>query len=159
MPYWQEVPQPPYRLRRPFIPFPSIIFERYGSPGVYLGDALRDDLHGLHNAESTPLLTNTAAKFTLRLNWPGCPPSCAVIHAYDHRYESRPVTLARLAYLVALKIRSCLENLSTEANRLRATDPNWLAHNVNFEDLVLVRLQHVALGSWQPVIVYSPRSG
>ncbi|KAI0696175.1 hypothetical protein BC835DRAFT_886736 [Cytidiella melzeri] len=157
MAYQQEVPQPLYRLSRPFSRFSPITFEENGCPGVRLGHALRNELHGLRYSEINPLLANTATKITLRINWPGYLPWCDVIHVYNFAYKSRPITLARLAHLVARKIKLCLECLSTEANRARATNPCWLVHNIKFEDLMLVQLLHVAKGSWQPVIVYSPR--
>ncbi|KAI0696174.1 hypothetical protein BC835DRAFT_1414432 [Cytidiella melzeri] len=117
MAYGQEVPQPLYRLSRPFSRFPPITFEENGCLGVRLGHALREELHGLRYSGTTPLLANTANKITLRINWPGYPPWCDAIHVYNFAHKSQPITLARLAHLVARKIKLCLEVASQHGSQ------------------------------------------
>ncbi|KAI0092242.1 hypothetical protein BDY19DRAFT_903949 [Irpex rosettiformis] len=150
----REVPQVPYTVNRTFASLPTINFEENNSSGVNLGRAFRNELGNLHHADFTPVLNVTAKKFTLRINWPGYLPWCDVLHAFDHCYDAHPVTLARLAHMVARKIRLCFEDLGTDAHRSRASNPDWIVNNVNFENLFLVRLVHVGKGSWQPVITY-----
>ena len=65
---FQEVPQVPYTVTRSFTSFPSIRFDLYGSLGVSLGRALRNELGDLQHPDYTPVLTNTAKKVTLRIN-------------------------------------------------------------------------------------------
>ncbi|KAI0093559.1 hypothetical protein BDY19DRAFT_1053047 [Irpex rosettiformis] len=151
----REVPQIPYTSNRAFDPLPSIIFGENGSSGVNLGRALRNETNNLYYPDFEPALSVAAKKFTLRINWPGYLPWCGVLHAFDYyRRDAHPVTLVQLAHLVARKISLCLEDLGTEDNRSRATDPDWIVNNINFENLVLIRLEHVGKGSWQPVIAY-----
>ncbi|KAI0339048.1 hypothetical protein BDW22DRAFT_626402 [Trametopsis cervina] len=152
------IPQYPFRTTRTFERFPMISFSENNYPGIRLDRAFNDDLNGLDHPDSTPALTQTAKKVALRINWPGYPEWHDVIHAFDHRYDANPVTQRRLAYLVARKIQTCMQDISVHFMQSSAAiNLQWRVENFRLEDLVLLQLVHVSPGSWQPVLAYHPR--
>ena len=103
------------------------------------------------------------------LQWPGYEPWHYVVHTYDHAYDSRPITLARLAQEVAKAVRQ-FKQVSTglrlhkskrltiiiqDMTGIQSREPSWSMDLINVEDLFLVELRHVSTGSWQPVLVWN----
>jgi len=154
----KTVPQEMYTGTRSFDALPTITFYENRFPGVRLEHVLNNDLGGLGDSDTKPLLTSTARKITLRINWPGYLPWFDVLHVYDHSYNANPITLHKLAVALTQKIKLCLDDLSRATYNARARDPEWIAENIRIEDLVLMELRHVSAGSWQPVLVHSPRN-
>ncbi|KAI0658025.1 hypothetical protein C8Q70DRAFT_255596 [Cubamyces menziesii] len=82
--------------------------------------------------------------------WPGYPPWSRQIPTRDFRSPPQPVTRAKLARNVAKTIKRFIEDM--ESRDLE--DPSqskWRVgkNGIRLDDLVLVGLQHVSMGSWQ----------
>ena len=104
--------------------------------------------------------------------WPGYQPWHYVFHIYDHAYESKPITLAKLAHEVAKAVRQ-FKQVSTnpslsrqlgltscniqDMNGIASTEQGWSVNNVKLESLFLLELRHVSTGSWQPVLIWNAR--
>ncbi|KAI0339045.1 hypothetical protein BDW22DRAFT_1487138 [Trametopsis cervina] len=144
------VPQLIYRTAPGYRPLHSTGFCVNGVPGVKLADALTSNLNHLDRAgELVELGPTMAKKVTLRINWPGYDNWSDTIHLLDHGYDANQITRAKLAYEIARKVRTCLQDLATLRSRDATQD--WWAARYPIERLVLLELRHVAAGSWQPV--------
>ncbi|GJE92940.1 hypothetical protein PsYK624_090990 [Phanerochaete sordida] len=142
------VPQPVYTAPGQFAQLPTIRFTEGGRPGVRLSNALNKVFQNLAKSNEVPKLSEQAKKITIRINWPGYQPWSYVVHAFDHSYEVRPITLAKLAHEVAKTVRLLKNDMATSGT----VSPDWSLNNVNIEELVLLELRHVSTGSWQPVL-------
>ena len=115
---------------------------------------------------SNPAIHETS--HTSFLQWPGYTPWHSVFHVYDHAYEAKGITLARLAYEVARAVKQFKEVISTQfavesnadnrnmqdVSGTASTEQGWSVNHIDLEDLFLLELRHVSTGSWQPVLIW-----
>ena len=87
------------------------------------------------------------------MKWPGYRQWSRQIPTKDFRSPPQPITLAKLAENVA----KCVRRFMTDrkgAPQEEDADPRWHIgdgpNDVKLDDLVLVSIHHVSLGSWQP---------
>lgn len=99
------VPQPVYTAPGQFTQLPTIRFSEGGRPGMSLANALNKVFQNMNQSNDVPRLSEQAKKITIRINWPGYQPWSYVVHAFDHSYEVRPITLAKLAHEIAKTVR------------------------------------------------------
>ncbi|KAF9048219.1 hypothetical protein BDZ89DRAFT_1089137 [Hymenopellis radicata] len=85
--------------------------------------------------------------------WPGYRPWSRQIPTKDFRSPPGPITRAKLAKNVA----KCVQRFIAERQSIAMEDdgdPRWRVGSsqgtIRVEDLVLVSLHHVSMGSWQP---------
>ena len=87
------------------------------------------------------------------MQWPGYRQWSRQIPTKDFRSPPQPITLAKLAKNVA----KCVQRFMADrkgAPQEEDADPRWRIgdgpNDVKLDDLVLVSIHHVSLGSWQP---------
>ena len=121
--------------------------------GILLKDVLHSRTKRLANREQV-VFEGRGPSVSIRLEWPGYRQWSRQIPTKDFRSPPQPITLAKLAKNVA----KCVQRFMQEAKSLPmdedTSDPRWRIgngnHDIKFEDLVLVSIHHVSLGSWQP---------
>ncbi|KIM44530.1 hypothetical protein M413DRAFT_355641 [Hebeloma cylindrosporum] len=121
--------------------------------GVLLKDVLHSRTKRLVNREQV-VFEGRGPSVSIRLEWPGYRQWSRQIPTKDFRSPPQPITLAKLAKNVA----KCVQRFMQEAKSLPmdedTSDPRWRigngSYDIKFEDLVLVSIHHVSLGSWQP---------
>ena len=121
--------------------------------GILLKDVLHSRTKRLLNREQV-VFEGRGPSVSIRLEWPGYRQWSRQIPTKDFRSPPQPITLAKLAKNVA----KCVQRFMQEAKSLPmdedTSDPRWRigtgSHDIKFEDLVLVSIHHVSLGSWQP---------
>jgi hypothetical protein len=134
--------------------------------GIPLKDALLSSKR-LHNRHK-PVFEDCSPRVSIRLKvtvssthvnirscmlqWPGYKQWSRQIPTKDPHNPSRPMTLANLAKWVA----RCVQRFIRERKFVPVEDGfhRWKIgdgqSDIKFEDLILVSLHHVSLGSWQP---------
>ncbi|EKM52713.1 uncharacterized protein PHACADRAFT_31187 [Phanerochaete carnosa HHB-10118-sp] len=142
------VPQPVYTAPGQFTQLHTIRFYEGGRPGMRLSNALNRVFQNLARGNDVPQLSEQAKKITIRINWPGYQSWSQVVHAFDHSYETRPITIAKLAHEIAKNVRL----LKSDMRGVACSSADWSLDQINVEELVLVELRHVSTGSWQPVL-------
>ncbi|KAI0820365.1 hypothetical protein BC628DRAFT_1330692 [Trametes gibbosa] len=154
------VPQPDYRPhtqsdRRRYVEQveldPPILFFTQNplAMGIPLGDAISSRFMQLVDRDD-PMLKDRGPSVSIRLNWPGYAPWSRQIPTRDFRSPPQPVTRAKLARNVAKTIKRFIDEMDNH----RMEDDSqamWRVgkHHIRLEDLLLVGLQHVSMGSWQ----------
>jgi len=139
---------------------PSINF--YMSKPDELEMPLRDALHGRFAkvvGSDELAFQQRDHSISVRLNWPGYQPWSRQIPTRDFRNPPGPITRSKLAKIVA---KSVARFIAEHQGRPMEEDgdPNWAVgdHKIEVNDLVLMRLDHVSKGSWQPQLqlLYPP---
>ncbi|KAI0790236.1 hypothetical protein BC629DRAFT_1512515 [Irpex lacteus] len=149
----QIIPQAGYFAPEPYMPYPNIKFTVNHTLGIRLVDAMNPAFDGLDDADFCPqILENMMTKIMLRIKWPGYPAWNEVIHVFDHNYNVIPNTYKKVSQLVAQKIQSFCYGMRDHPYNADSGVDGWQLHRYPFENLVLLELQHVGRGSWQPVI-------
>ncbi|KAI0629175.1 hypothetical protein C8Q77DRAFT_1066093 [Trametes polyzona] len=154
------VPQPDYRPhtqsdRRRYVEqvnldAPILFFmQNPTSMGIPLRDAISSRFMHLSGRDD-PMFEGRGPSVSIRLNWPGYAPWSRQIPTRDFRSPPHPVTRAKLARNVAKTINRFIKEMSTRPME----DPSqarWRVgpQHIRLEDLLLVGLQHVSMGSWQ----------
>jgi hypothetical protein len=120
--------------------------------GIPLSDALHSRVKRLQNRDQL-VFEGRGPSVSIRLEWPGYRQWSRQIPTKDFRTPPGPITLSKLAKNVAKCVQRFIEerkNQSLEDD----SDPRWKvgtgANHIKLEDLVLVSIHHVSLGSWQP---------
>ncbi|KAI0347633.1 hypothetical protein BDW22DRAFT_4665 [Trametopsis cervina] len=151
------VPQTVYTPPKPYAPLDTIQFRVGGTLGFPLSDALDIAPGGqprtiLDDAADRPRLSSTTPyKISLRIIWPGYDMWDGDVRIVTGNIpHATPITRAKLAHNVAKRVKMCLEGLSTEASE--DPRPDWNVKRYSIEQLVLLELRHVSVGSWQPVL-------
>jgi hypothetical protein len=87
---------------------------------------------------------------SIRIMWPGYAPWSRQIPTRDFRSPPGPITRSKLAKNVAKTVQRFIEDMKTKPLEEDA-DPRWKLGNnsITLDDLELVGLQHVSMGSWQ----------
>ncbi|KAH6915845.1 hypothetical protein BKA70DRAFT_471389 [Coprinopsis sp. MPI-PUGE-AT-0042] len=120
--------------------------------GIPLSDALHSRVKRLVGRD-TPVFEGRGPSVSIRLEWPGYRPWTRQIPTKDFRSPPCPITMAKLAKAVAKCVQRFIEE-NKDRNLDEGTDRKWKvgarSHEIKLEDVVLVSLHHVSLGSWQP---------
>ncbi|KAI8974560.1 hypothetical protein BD414DRAFT_424197 [Trametes punicea] len=158
------VPQPDYKPhtqsdRRRYVEQveldPPVLFEMQNSNGLRVGlgipieDAVRDRFMYLVGRDD-PMFEGRGPSVSIRINWPGYPPWSRQIPTRDFRSPPQPVTRAKLARNVGKAIQRFFQDMvgrpmEDESQARWRVGPGHIVA----EDLMLVGLQHVSMGSWQ----------
>ncbi|KAI0341053.1 hypothetical protein BDW22DRAFT_318642 [Trametopsis cervina] len=146
------VPQEAYRTQDPYTQLPKIQFCAREMPGIRLADALDLDslISILDGASDKMALSGMSPTIFLRILWPGYDMWHASIRIVQPDHGLKPITRAKLALEVAKKVEACLHNLSTVPSQDRWSD--WCATKYSIDQVMLLELNHVAAGSWQPML-------
>lgn len=120
--------------------------------GIPLVDALHSRVRRLHNRDEA-VFAGRGPSISVRIQWPGYRQWSRQIPTKDFRCPPGPITRAKLAKNVAKCVQRFIDakkNLSLEDD----TDVKWKVgirqNDVKLDDLLLVSMHHVSMGSWQP---------
>ncbi|KAK0434520.1 uncharacterized protein EV420DRAFT_398780 [Desarmillaria tabescens] len=120
--------------------------------GLALPDALHSRVRRLIDRDE-PMFKDRGPSISVRIEWPGYLPWSRQIPARDFRTPPCPITRSKLAKNVA----KCVQRFIQERQAVPMEDdsiPDWRVgtqpNTIRVEDLVLVSLHHVSMGSWQP---------
>ncbi|KAF5352874.1 hypothetical protein D9757_012089 [Collybiopsis confluens] len=123
--------------------------------GISLSDALHSRVRRLLGRDHT-VFEGRGPSVSIRLEWPGYRQWSRQIPTKDFRTPPGPITKAKLAKNVAKCVQRFIQerqNHSSEAE----SDSRWqVGHSgtagdcIKLEDLILVSMHHVSMGSWQP---------
>jgi len=130
--------------------------------GILLKDALQSRTKKLRDRDQV-VFEGRGPSVSIRLEWPGYRQWSRQIPTKDFRSPPGPITLAKLAKNVA----KCVQRFMQDRKSLpleEESDPQWRIgdgpDDIKLEDLVLVSIHHVSLGSWQPHLrLVRPRPG
>ena len=123
--------------------------------GILLKDALYSRTKRLANHEQV-VFQGRGPSVSICLEWPGYRQWSRQIPTKDFRRPPQPITLAKLAKNVAKCVQRFMQEQQAKSLPMDedTSDPRWRigngSHDIKFEDLVLVSIHHVSLGSWQP---------
>lgn len=120
--------------------------------GIPLTDAIAGRFRRLDHKDDT-VFEGRGPSVSIRIEWPGYRGWSRQIPTKDFRTPPGPITRAKLAKNVAKCIKRFIEDNQKRALEEDA-DPSWRVglQHIKLEDLVLVGLHHVSMGSWQPFI-------
>ncbi|KAF8967699.1 hypothetical protein BDZ97DRAFT_1656169 [Flammula alnicola] len=120
--------------------------------GILLKDALHFRTKKLRDRDQV-VFEGRGPSVSIRLEWPGYRQWSRQIPTKDFRSPPQPITLAKLAKNVA----KCVQRFMLDRKNLpmeEDADPRWKIgdgpDDIKLEDLILVSIHHVSLGSWQP---------
>ncbi|KIY69196.1 hypothetical protein CYLTODRAFT_420910 [Cylindrobasidium torrendii FP15055 ss-10] len=120
--------------------------------GILLSDAMHTRVKRLVNRDET-VFEGRGPSVSIRIEWPGYRPWSRQIPTKDFRSPPGPITRAKLAKNVA----KCVQRFIQERQQVPMeddADARWRVGNsqgsIRADDLVLVSLHHVSMGSWQP---------
>ncbi|KAF8889370.1 hypothetical protein BD779DRAFT_1521163 [Infundibulicybe gibba] len=120
--------------------------------GIPLLDALHSRVRRLRNRDET-VFEGRGPSVSIRLEWPGYRQWSRQIPTRDFRSPPGPITRAKLAKNVAKCVQRFILERQTHALE-DDTDPKWKVgpgpRQINMDDLILVSMHHVSMGSWQP---------
>lgn len=117
--------------------------------GVPLREALNGRFMRLSGRDDL-MFENRGPSVSIRLMWPGYAPWSRQIPTRDFRSPPGPITRSKLAKNVAKTIQRFIEEVQDRPLEEDA-DTRWRvgARRIIVDDLILVGLQHVSMGSWQ----------
>jgi hypothetical protein len=122
--------------------------------GIPLHDALHSMVKRLLHRDEM-VFQGRGPSVSIRLEWPGYRQWSRQIPTKDFRSPPGPITRAKLAKNVA----KCISRFINEKQNRpleEEADEKWRVGNIagpgqiKLEDLILVSLHHVSMGSWQP---------
>ncbi|OCH87372.1 hypothetical protein OBBRIDRAFT_736260 [Obba rivulosa] len=136
-----------------------IIFYTQGPSGcgIPLRDALNSRFMRLMGRDDL-MFQNRGPSVSIRLMWPGYAPWSRQIPTRDFRSPPGPITRSKLAKNVAKTIQRFIDEM--EGRRMEdETEARWRVgkNHIQLDDLLLVGLQHVSMGSWQAYVRLLPR--
>jgi len=158
----QFIPQPMYKphtasdrkryVEEVWLEAPIYFFVENGQCGISLHDALHSRVKNLVNREQV-VFEGRGPSVSIRLEWPGYRQWSRQIPTKDFRSPPGPITIAKLAKNVA----KCVQRFILDRKSLameEGSDERWRIGDgpgdIKVEDLLLVSIHHVSLGSWQP---------
>ncbi|KAI0338614.1 hypothetical protein BDW22DRAFT_1362674 [Trametopsis cervina] len=152
------VPQTIYSAQGSFYEDQAIRFTKGGVP-VLLEEARQSAHFGMDHGDMQPHMSTTAEKINLRIQWPGYDPWTKPVSVleYDGPQGTRRISNAKLGHAIAKAVLEFYEAMSRYYST--ADRPDWDLSNIPFHCLRLFQLNHVAAGSWQPVLSYCKDSG
>jgi len=120
--------------------------------GISLVDALHSRVKNLVDRDRV-VFEGRGPSVSIRLEWPGYRQWSRQIPTKDFRSPPGPITIAKLAKNVA----KCVQRFMADRKSLameEGADERWRIgdrlNTIKLEDLMLVSIHHVSLGSWQP---------
>ncbi|KAF7794581.1 hypothetical protein EIP86_005716 [Pleurotus ostreatoroseus] len=149
------VPQRKYTSPQIFEPHPPIRFYDNGYSGISLSKAYVENFTGMPDAGTYPtLLASNTTRVATRIEWPGYLPWSQNMNVVDRSRAANPITKGKLANNIARALYAFFqEHRTVEPD---GTARGWEVVNIPFDRLFLLELQHVSVGSWQPVFYYMP---
>ncbi|KAI0372748.1 hypothetical protein BV20DRAFT_939270 [Pilatotrama ljubarskyi] len=117
--------------------------------GIPLKDAINNRFMNLQGRDD-PMFEGRGPSVSIRLNWPGYAPWSRQIPTRDFRSPPHPITRAKLAKNVAKTIKRFIEDME-KTHMEDQSQARWRVggRHIRLEDMLLVGLQHVSMGSWQ----------
>ncbi|PCH44367.1 hypothetical protein WOLCODRAFT_138962 [Wolfiporia cocos MD-104 SS10] len=117
--------------------------------GIALRDALNSKFMRLVGRDDL-MFGSRGPSVSIRLMWPGYAPWSRQIPTRDFRSPPGPITRSKLAKNVAKTIQRFIDEM-TGREMEEDADPRWRVgkNHINLDDMILVGLQHVSMGSWQ----------
>ncbi|KAJ7431967.1 hypothetical protein FB451DRAFT_1483487 [Mycena latifolia] len=120
--------------------------------GIPLSDALHSRVRRLLKRDE-PVFEGRGPSVSIRLEWPGYRQWSRQIPTKDFRSPPGPITRAKLAKNVAKCVKRFIQERHGQPMEDDA-DARWRVgpgpHQIKLEDLILVSIHHVSMGSWQP---------
>ncbi|KAJ7224453.1 hypothetical protein GGX14DRAFT_548916 [Mycena pura] len=120
--------------------------------GIPLADALHSRVRRLLKRDET-VFEGRGPSVSIRLEWPGYRQWSRQIPTKDFRSPPGPITRAKLAKNVAKCVQRFIQERQGQPMEDEA-DPRWRvgtgSNQIKLEDLILVSIHHVSMGSWQP---------
>ncbi|KAI0731285.1 hypothetical protein C8Q76DRAFT_766644 [Earliella scabrosa] len=125
--------------------------------GILLKDAFASKFSTLEGRDDA-MFVGRGPSVSIRLNWPGYAPWSRQIPTRDFRSPPHPITRAKLARNVAKTIQRFVQEMEDQAQE-DVSEAKWRvgSRGIQLNDLVLVGLQHVSMGSWQAHVRLLPR--
>lgn len=125
------------------------------------GISLTDCLHGRTKRlrdRDKEVFEHRGPSVSIRLEWPGYRQWSRQIPTKDFKSPPRPISVTKLCKNIA----KCVQRFVLERQHCEledGTDARWKVggSGIRFEDLVLVSLHHVSMGSWQPQLRFRTR--
>ncbi|TFK39968.1 hypothetical protein BDQ12DRAFT_698016 [Crucibulum laeve] len=129
---------------------PIYFMTDHGECGILLSDALRARVKTLKDRDQT-VFEGRGPSVSIRLEWPGYRQWSRQIPTKDFRSPPGPITKAKLAKNVAKCVQRFIDERKNQPLE-EETDVRWkIGHpHITLDDIVLVSIHHVSLGSWQP---------
>jgi len=119
-------------------------------------DALGEHFDGLVRGEET-VFHGCSSTISLRIEWPGYKPWTDQIRTLDWREPPNKITRCKLVTEIAKRLDKFLQQCRSTPVDL---DANWwragVQGGIQLENIVVVGIERVALGSWQPHLMYRP---
>ncbi|RPD64280.1 hypothetical protein L226DRAFT_544881 [Lentinus tigrinus ALCF2SS1-7] len=117
--------------------------------GIMLKDAIASKFSTLIDRDDS-MFEGRGPSVSIRLNWPGYAPWSRQIPTRDFRSPPHPITRAKLARNVAKTISRFIQEMESQQQE-DANEAKWKvgSSGIKLENLMLVGLQHVSMGSWQ----------
>lgn len=129
-----------------------------GAAGSFISamDALDERLDGLVRGEET-VFHGCSSAVSLRIEWPGYKPWTDQIRTLDWREPPNKITRSKLLTEIAKRLEKFLQRchstpVSPDAQVWRA----GVQGGIQLDNIAVVALERVALGSWQPHLMYRP---
>lgn len=154
--YWVQVPQRVYDLgprQWAFERSEPISFSVNGFPGMNMQEAYRKHFTGLDGRDD-PMFRNSAGAISCRFMFPGYPlNSSGQISTLGWAKHRSPITRSKLAHEIAKKLNNYLESMAGHPMEDSAHHCWKIGEGfMRLENMYLVRLVHVSMGSFQPEI-------
>ncbi|KAG5650837.1 hypothetical protein H0H81_010867 [Sphagnurus paluster] len=120
--------------------------------GIPLTDALHSRVRRLRSHEEY-VFEGRGPSISVRIQWPGYQYWSRQIPTKDFRCPPQPITKAKLAKNIAKCVQRFLdarENKPLDDDVPACWKVGKRPNEIKFEDLILVSMHHVSMGSWQP---------
>ncbi|KAG1741094.1 hypothetical protein EDB19DRAFT_734776 [Suillus lakei] len=122
--------------------------EKPSELGISLEEILEKNSRRLSDRDDL-VFEDGGRSISVRIEWPGYRSWKRQLLTRDYRKTPGPITKAKLAKNLAICMRRFIQKMATHEV---GSDPMWRIspRHIKFEDLILVSLNHVSQGSWQP---------
>ncbi|KAI0319877.1 hypothetical protein OF83DRAFT_1054173, partial [Amylostereum chailletii] len=120
-----------------------------GHEGVRLLDLLNNRSESLVDGDD-PMFRDRGPSVCIRIDWPGYQSWSRQVPTRNFRNPPGPITRAKLGKNVAKTVGRFITQ--TTLGGKQSVDGDWRVGKggIEVKDLVLVRLDHLSQGSWQP---------
>ncbi|KLO19283.1 hypothetical protein SCHPADRAFT_818339 [Schizopora paradoxa] len=121
-------------------------------PGIALRDAITSKFMRLVDRDEH-LFQGCGPSISVRLSWTGYQPWSRQIPTRDFRSPPGPITKSKLAKNVAKSVQRFIEE-HKDREMEPGSDTRWAVGpgKIDVDDLLLVRMEHVSMGSWQAIL-------
>lgn len=126
------------------------------SLGISCQDAINSRFSRLYGRDDQ-MFRDRGPSVSIRINWPGYTPWSRQIPTRDFRSPPGPITRAKLAKNVAKTVQRFLAEKKDKKMEDEAEDKYRVAR-IDIDDIEIVGLQHVSMGSWQAHLRLRPRT-